>query len=187
MTNICKIWGLFHVSALSSWIIVCLAPCVTLIWYFICELGANKGQWWQAWGKSLPVCKTHAQVRFTEFSAKWGNSLYFFKALLEYSCLTMLCVSTVRQSESAIHVHMSPLFSISFPFMGFSCGSDCKEASCNAGDQSLIPGLGRSPWEWNGNHSSILAWRIPWIEEPDGLQSMGSQRVRQGWETHTHF
>ena len=28
------------------------------------------------------------------------------------------------------------------------------------------------------NHSSILAWRIPWMEEPDRLQSMGSQRVR---------
>ena len=27
-------------------------------------------------------------------------------------------------------------------------------------------------------HSSILAWRIPWTEEPDGVQSMGSQRVR---------
>ena len=27
------------------------------------------------------------------------------------------------------------------------------------------------------NHSSILAWRNPWIEEPDGLQSLGSQRV----------
>ena len=27
-------------------------------------------------------------------------------------------------------------------------------------------------------HSSILAWRIPWIEETGGLQSMGSQRVR---------
>ena len=27
-------------------------------------------------------------------------------------------------------------------------------------------------------HSSILAWRIPWTEEPSGLQSMGSQRVR---------
>ena len=27
-------------------------------------------------------------------------------------------------------------------------------------------------------HSSILAWRIPWMEKPDGLQSMGSQRVR---------
>ena len=29
-------------------------------------------------------------------------------------------------------------------------------------------------------HSSILAWRIPWTEEPDGLQSMGSQRVGHG-------
>ena len=28
------------------------------------------------------------------------------------------------------------------------------------------------------NHSSILAWKIPWTEEPGGLQSMGSQRVR---------
>ena len=28
-------------------------------------------------------------------------------------------------------------------------------------------------------HSSILAWRIPWTEEPDGLQSMGLRRVRQ--------
>ena len=27
-------------------------------------------------------------------------------------------------------------------------------------------------------HSSILAWRIPWTEEPDGLQSMGLQRVK---------
>ena len=28
-------------------------------------------------------------------------------------------------------------------------------------------------------HSSTLAWKIPWMEEPDGLQSMGSQRVGQ--------
>ena len=30
-------------------------------------------------------------------------------------------------------------------------------------------------------HSSILAWKIPWTEEPGGLQSMGSQRVRHNW------
>ena len=30
-------------------------------------------------------------------------------------------------------------------------------------------------------HSSILAWRIPWTEEPGGLQSMGSQRVGHDW------
>ena len=32
-------------------------------------------------------------------------------------------------------------------------------------------------------HSSVLAWRIPWTEEPGGLQSMGSQRVRYDWAT----
>ena len=32
--------------------------------------------------------------------------------------------------------------------------------------------------EGMGTHSNILAWEIPWTEEPGGLQSMGSQRVR---------
>ena len=36
-------------------------------------------------------------------------------------------------------------------------------------------------------HSSILAWRIPWTEEPGGLQSMGSQRVRHDWVTKLSF
>ena len=34
-------------------------------------------------------------------------------------------------------------------------------------------------------HSSILAWEIPWTEEPGGLQSMGSQRIRHDWATHS--
>ena len=34
-------------------------------------------------------------------------------------------------------------------------------------------------------HSSILVWRIPWTEEPDGLQSMGLQKVRHDWATNT--
>ena len=44
-------------------------------------------------------------------------------------------------------------------------------------DMGSIPGSGRSPGEGNGHHSNRLAWRIPWTEEPDGLRSMGSQRV----------
>ena len=36
-------------------------------------------------------------------------------------------------------------------------------------------------------HSSILTWRIPWTEEPGGLQSMGSQRVGCYWATNTHI
>ena len=35
-------------------------------------------------------------------------------------------------------------------------------------------------------HSSTLAWKIPWVEEPGGLQSMGSRRVRYDW-LHFHF
>ena len=44
---------------------------------------------------------------------------------------------------------------------------------------SLIPVLGRSPGEGTGNHSGILAWRIPWTEEPGELHSMGSQSWKQ--------
>ena len=36
-------------------------------------------------------------------------------------------------------------------------------------------------------HSRTIAWRISWTEEPGGLQSMGSQRVRHNWVTSLHF
>ena len=39
----------------------------------------------------------------------------------------------------------------------------------DAGDMSSIPGLGRFPGGGRGTHSSILAWKIPWIEEPGRL------------------
>ena len=52
-----------------------------------------------------------------------------------------------------------------------------QETACNAGGVGLIPGWGRSPGEGNGNPLHILAWEIPWTEEPDGLQSMELQRV----------
>ena len=37
--------------------------------------------------------------------------------------------------------------------------------------------------EGMATHSSISAWRIPWTEEPGGLQSMGSQKVEKDWAT----
>ena len=45
--------------------------------------------------------------------------------------------------------------------------------------ETWVPSLGREdPLEKEiATYSSILAWRIPWTEEPGGLQSMGSQRV----------
>ena len=38
-----------------------------------------------------------------------------------------------------------------------------------------------------GPHTSTLAWKIPWTEEPGGLQSMGSQRVGITEQLHFHF
>ena len=61
--------------------------------------------------------------------------------------------------------------------MGFSGGSDSKPSACNAGDLGLIPGSGRSPGEENGDHSSTLAWKIPWTEEPGRLYSSWDCRV----------
>ena len=53
--------------------------------------------------------------------------------------------------------------------MGFPGGPVLKNPPANAGDirdAGSIPGLGRSPEEGVATHSSILAWRIPWTEEP---------------------
>ena len=58
---------------------------------------------------------------------------------------------------------------------GFPGGSDSKESACNAGDACLIPGSGSPLEKEMATHSVILAWRIPWMEEPGGLQTMGSQ------------
>ena len=52
-----------------------------------------------------------------------------------------------------------------------------KESACNAGDLGSIPGSEDPLEKEMATHSTILAWRIPWTEEPDRLQSMGSARV----------
>ena len=56
-----------------------------------------------------------------------------------------------------------------------------KNPPANAGDlrdAGLTLGQEDPLEEDTATHSSILAWRIQWTEEPDGLQSTGSQRVR---------
>jgi len=55
-----------------------------------------------------------------------------------------------------------------------------KNPPVNVGDlreMGSIPGSGRSLEEGMATHSSILAWRIPWTEEPGRLQFMGLQRI----------
>ena len=57
--------------------------------------------------------------------------------------------------------------------LGFPRSSVGKESVCNAGD----PGQKETLEKEMVTHSSILAWRMPWTEEPGRLQSMGSQEL----------
>ena len=81
-----------------------------------------------------------------------------------------------------------------FP-MGFPRWCSGKESTClcrRLESLGFDPWIRKIPWRraWQA-HSTILAWGIPWTEEPGGLQSMQLQRVRHDWaharaHTHTH-
>ena len=59
----------------------------------------------------------------------------------------------------------------------FPGGSDNKVSAYNAGDLGSIPGQEDLLEKAVATHFSILAWKIPWMEEPGRLRSTGSQRV----------
>ena len=67
----------------------------------------------------------------------------------------------------------------SFSFSGPSVvAQTVKCLAYNAGDLGLIPGSEDTLEKGMATHSSTLAWKIPWTEEPGRQQSLGSQRVR---------
>ena len=72
----------------------------------------------------------------------------------------------------------------------FPRGSDGKESATQQETRVQSPGQEDPLEKGVATHFSIVAWRIPWTEEPGGLQSMGPQRVRQDRATNTltfHF
>ena len=71
---------------------------------------------------------------------------------------------------------LNNLLNLSLDFPG---SSDGKESTCNVGNLGLTPWLGKSPGEGNAAHSSILAWRIPWTEEPGRLHT--AHEVAESW------
>ena len=71
-------------------------------------------------------------------------------------------------------------FGLSFPG-----GSDSKESACNAGGSGLIPGLGRSPGEGNGNPLQYSCLEKSMDRRPGRLQSLGLQRIGLNWVANT--
>ena len=99
--------------------------------------------------------------------------------LLEYSCFTMFCFSCTAKWIS--HTHTYNTLFLGFPFQRVKHLLPTWE--------TWVRSLGREdPLEKEMvTQSSILAWRIPWMEKPGGLQSMGSQRVWHDWATSLHL
>ena len=96
---------------------------------------------------------------------------YFFKSCFKIEVeliYKVVLVSGTQKSDSDSHTqkYMS----------GLPWWLSGKESTCNAGVPGSVLESERFPGERNGNHSSILAWEIPWTEESGGLQSMGSQK-----------
>ena len=62
-------------------------------------------------------------------------------------------------------------------YVDFPGSSDSKASVYNVGDLGAIPGSEDPLEKEMAIHSSTIAWKIPWIEKPGRLQSMGLQRV----------
>ena len=74
-------------------------------------------------------------------------------------------------------------------FLGFPVGSAVKNLPGTQETQETwvqSPGQEDSPGERNSNHSSILAWRIPWTEETGGLQLIGHKELDTTEHAHIH-
>ena len=90
----------------------------------------------------------------------------------------VLNYGTVHSTLERNHHYFPPILS----------GSEVKASTWNAEDLGSIPESGRSPWRRKWQPTPVLlAWRIPWWEEPGRLQSIGLQRVGHDWVTSLHF
>ena len=93
--------------------------------------------------------------------------------------------SPLRCKEPNVIVLLTLSFHLALP--DGSMVKNLPPSAGDTGDMSSIPGLGRSLGKEMATHSSILALKIPWTEEPDRLQSMGFQRLRCYWtQRYTH-
>ena len=158
------IWQGTQSSFLLFQIQHCHLPLFKTFFFFLVPLGL-------CWGSGFLVAAWGLLLLWSMSSKAWSlNSCHLQALKLRHNCLEacgIQCVPCIGK------------------WSGFPAGSVGKESACNTEDLGLIPGFRRSPGEGNGYPLHILAWEIPWTEEPDGLQPIGSKRVRRDWVTGT--
>ena len=88
-------------------------------------------------------------------------------------------LDTGREGPHGQHYYSCILEWLLSKIRAFPGGSDGKESVCNAGDLGLTLGQEDPLEKEMATCSSVIAWKIPWTEEPSRLQSIGSQRVKR--------
>ena len=148
----------FNVCSVTPWNIACQAPL---------SMEFSRQENWG--GLPFPSPGLHSINLLYPYSVPLNGYLTYWVFLMP-----KLIAQMKRTGESLVAEKGNEHLSSSFQAADFPGGSDGKASAYNAGDPGSIPGLGRPPGEGNGNRLQILAWKIPWTEEPEGLQSMGS-------------
>ena len=93
----------------------------------------------------------------------------------------------VRSSSLCLSPILGTLGNSLYQFKSISSAIEWlgKESACNAGDPGPILGWADPLEKGMATHTSILAWRISWTEDPGGLQSLGMQRLNRATNTFT--
>ena len=115
------------------------------------------------------------------------GDFFFFGCFV--TCLRILYALGILVSHLWCMVQVFSILSLfdSCLLTCFPGGSAVKKLSAVQGTQVLSLGWEDPLEKGMATHSSIVAWEIPWTEEPGQLQSMWSQRVGYCWVTNTHF
>ena len=143
-----------------------------LLQYSCLENSIDRGAWW------ITVCGVTESRRLV-------NTHTHTHTQINLERIDIFSNPWPRYASSFIYIFWV-FFNLYFSFHHVLCSSFGKESACSAGDLSLIPGLGRSPGEGNGNPLQYPCLeKISCTEEPGRLQSMGSQRVGHGGSTNT--
>ena len=149
-----------------------LAPCQLPLPLWISE-------YWAPWCICKWALKTYSPGILIEAVFKGRTS-----SQLRLVPQNSVCVSVGFCISDDPFIDMKPKF-ITWFFFFFFFGSEGKESACNAGDPSLIPGLGRSPGEGNGNPLQYSYLENPMDRGAWQAQPMGSQIVRHHWASNT--
>ena len=179
-----------------------------VFWGFFFERNKLHSQvkWRVAWSKSVPICM-HAQsyptlcdswTVATRLLSPWDSpnkntgvgchfllwsksiGITFLAELFFFFLKHYYRIKRQFWFQNYFNSQWPTIFHHLWNYGFFPQTSVNKESACNAGDPGLIPGLERSLEKKMVTYSSILAWRIPWIEEPGRLHTVcGVARVGQ--------